>query len=60
MALPIDNFLSHLHFFIVGKIMLKYGHLMLPGAFPDKVNPDMDFIDEAVVQCYVPVVEILL
>ena len=33
---------------------------MLPGAFPDKVTPDIDFIDESVVQCYVPVVKILL
>ena len=29
--------------------------------FPDKVTPDIDFIDEAVVQCYnVPVLKILL
>ena len=34
---------------------------MLLGAFPDKVTPDIDFIDEAVVQCYnVPVVKIFL
>ena len=34
---------------------------MLSGAFPDKVTPDVDFIDEAVVQCYdIPVVKILL
>ena len=50
----------HVHFFKVGEIMSKYGHLMLPGAFPDKVTPDIDFIDEAVIQCYdVPVVKIL-
>ena len=24
---------------------------MLPGAFPDKVTPDINFTDEAVVQC---------
>ena len=31
---------------------------MLPGAFPDKFTPDIDFIDEAVVQYYdVPVVK---
>ena len=31
MALPVYNFLSHLHFFKVGEIMsLKYGNLMLP------------------------------
>ena len=42
--------------------MLKYGHLMLPGAFPQKVTPNIDFIDdETVVQCYdVPVLKILL
>ena len=33
---------------------------MLPRVFPDKVTPDIDLIDEAVVQCYVPVVKILL
>ena len=31
MALPVYNFLSHLHFFKVTEIMLlKYGNLMLP------------------------------
>ena len=62
MALPAHNFLSHLQFFKVGEIMvLKYGHLMLPsGVFPDKVSPDIDFTGEAVVQCDVPVVKILL
>ena len=40
--------------------MSKYEHLMLPGAFSSKCTPDIDFIDEAVVQCYdVPVVKIL-
>ena len=41
--------------------MSKYGHLMLPGGFPDKFTTDTDFIDEAVlIQCYdVPVVKIL-
>ena len=29
-------------------------------AFSDKVTPDIDLIDEAVVQCYVSVVKILL
>ena len=39
--------------------MSKYGHLMLPGAFPDKSTPDIDFIDKAAVQCYdVPVATI--
>ena len=61
MALPVHNVLSHLHFFKVGEIMLpKYGYFMLPGAFPDKATPDIDFIDESVVQCYVLVVKILL
>ena len=41
----------------MSEIMSKYGHLMLTGAFPDKVTPDIDFIDEPVIQCYdVPVV----
>ena len=56
-----DNFLSHLQFFKVGKIMVsKYGHLMPLGAFTDKITPDTDFTDEAVVECDVPVVKILL
>ena len=38
-------------------MVLKYGYLMLPGAFPDKVAPDFDFTDEEVVQCDVPVVK---
>ena len=38
----------------------KYGNLMLPGGFPDKVTFDIDFTDEAVVQCDVPVIQILL
>ena len=55
------KFLSHLQFFKVGKIMVsKYGHLMLPGTFTDKITPHIDFTDEAVVQCDVPVVKILL
>ena len=45
----------------MGEIMvLKYGHWMLLGAFPDNVTSDIDFTDEAVVQCDVPVVKILL
>ena len=38
----------------------KYEHFMLPGAFSDKVIPDIDFTDEVVVQCDAPVVKILL
>ena len=38
----------------------KYGHLMLPGAFPDKVTPDINFTDEVVVQCDVLVIKIFL
>ena len=46
----------------MGKKMLsKYGHLMLPSkTFADKVTPGIDFTDEAVVQCDVPAVKILL
>ena len=61
MALPARNSLSHLQLFKIGKIMSKYGHLMLPsGTFPNNVTPGIDFTDEAVVQCDVPVVKILL
>ena len=38
-------------------MVLKYGHLMLQGAFPNEVTPDIDF---AVVQCDIAVVKILL
>ena len=40
-------------------MVAKYEHLMLPGAFPDKVTLDTDFTDEAVVHCDVPFVKIL-
>ena len=33
---------------------------MLPGVFPDKVTLGIDFTDEVVVQCDVPVIKILL
>ena len=33
---------------------------MLPGAFPDNITAGTDFTDEAVVQCGVPLVKILL
>ena len=36
---------------------IKYGHLMLPGAFPDNVTLDIDFTDKTVVQCDVTVVK---
>ena len=57
--------MSNLQFFKVGKTMVsKYEYLMLPGAFPDKVTPYIDFTDESVVQsdntCKVPVVKMLL
>ena len=40
--------------------MSKYGHLMLPGALPDKFTPDIVFINEAIVQCFdVLVVKVL-
>ena len=42
----------------MGKIMVsKYGHFMVPGAFPDKRTPDIDFTGEAVVKCDVPVLK---
>ena len=41
-------------------LAVKYGHLMLPGAFLDKVTPDIDFTDEAAVQYDVPAVKIHL
>ena len=38
----------------------KYGDLMLPETFPDKVIPHIDFTDEAVVRFDIPVVTRLL
>ena len=32
-------------------MIAKYGQLMLPGAFPDKETPDIDFNYEEVVRC---------
>ena len=37
-----------------------HGHLILPVVFPDKITLVINFIDEAVIQCNVPVVKILL
>ena len=47
------------NFSVCETMVSKYGYLMLPGAFLDKVFPDFDFTDEVVVQYYVPVVKIL-
>ena len=41
-------------------MLSKYGYLMLPGAFPGKVIPDIGFNDEVVVQCVVPSVKTLM
>ena len=63
MALPARNSLSHLQLLKVGEKMLsKYRHLMLPsGTFAGKVNHlGINFTDEAIVQCGVAVVKILL
>ena len=38
----------------------KFLEPALTRAFPDNVTPGTDFTDEAVGQCYVPVVKILL
>ena len=38
----------------------KYGHLMLPGAFPRRITPGIDFTNEAVVQYDFSVVKIFL
>ena len=40
--------------------MSKYEYLMLPRLFQEKVIPGIDFTDEVVVQCDVPIVKILL
>ena len=43
-----------------GIMVSKYRHLMLPREFSYKVTADIDYRDEAVVQCDVRVVKILL
>ena len=58
LALEAHNFLSYLQFFKIGKIICaKCRHLTLPVIFSDKVIPDIDFTDEAVLQCDMPVVK---
>ena len=42
------------------KAWAKYGHLKLLGTFSDRVTSDIDFTDEAIVQCDVTVVKIHL
>ena len=37
----------------------SYVYLMLPGAFTDKVTPEIDFTNGVIVQCDIPVVKIL-
>ena len=45
----------------VGKIMAsKYKHSMLPGAFPDKVTPEINFVDKVVFWCDISVLKTLL
>ena len=41
-------------------MVLKYGYLILPEVFPDKITLVINLKDEAVVQCDVTVVKILL
>ena len=61
MALAAHKFLSLLQFFKVGEtIASKYGDVMLPETFPDKLILHIDFTDEAVVQFDIPVVKITL
>ena len=45
----------------MGKIMAaKYKHSMLPGAFPDKVTPEINFVDKVVFWCDISVLKTLL
>ena len=61
LSLPVHNFLSHLLFTIWEKWCQNMGIWYYHGAFPDTFTPDIDFIDEAVVQYYdVPIVKMLL
>ena len=52
--------MSELQIFKKGKtVVSKYDHLILPGAFPDKFTPAIDFADKAVVQCDAPLAKLL-
>ena len=54
------NFLGDVQFFKVQNNGVEIWYLTLPGAFPGKVIPDIDFKDKVVVQCVAPVVKILM
>ena len=61
MALSVYNFLSHLPFFKVGKIMAgEIWKFDAAGAFTDKISLDIDFADKTVVQCGVTAVTVFL
>ena len=58
MIFPVSNLFTY---YKIGEIMVsKYGHLMLPGEFPVKVTSEFDMTDEAVAQCDVPVLEMIM
>ena len=44
----------------ISNAALNFKNMSWPGAFSGKLTPGIDFIDEAVVQCYVSVVKALL
>ena len=46
-------------FWTISNAALDFCNMPWAGAFSDKFTPDIDFIDEAVVQCYVSAVKIL-
>ena len=47
-------------FFKIDEIIVsKYSYLALPGVFSDKIIPDIDFINEAIGQCDIPLLKIL-
>ena len=47
-------------FWPISNAALNFWNMPWPGAFLDKVTHDIDCVDEAVVQCYVSVVKIIL
>ena len=59
LILPLEKYLKTLKYGAWNNGVKLWASDEYPGAFPDKVTPDIDFTDEVVVQCDVSDVKIL-
>ena len=59
LILPLEKYFKTLKYYGWNNGVKLWVFDEYPGAFPDKVTPDIDFIDEVVVQCDNPDVKIL-